>query len=735
MRARRAVLAGLLVAAACGHDAPSSPAPGRAPEPEPGGAALAARLAALAAAAEPERDPYLSDARAELFRAQAEAAPKGSHARLQARVQMAIELCQAGRPLQAADELTAIHERLVELGDAVPAGLRRTVRRQLALAWLRVAEDENCVARHTSDSCLVPISGAGVHGVTRGAENALALYAEALVEQPDDVEARWLYNLAAMTLGRWPEGVPEAWCIPASAFASQGEVPRFPDTAAARGLDLRGLSGGCAMEDFDGDGRLDLLVSSWGDLDPLALMIAQPDGSFVDRAAQAGLDGITGGLNLVHADYDNDGDADVLVLRGAWRGAAGRIPNSLLRNDGEGRFQDVTVAAGLYSEHPTQTAAWVDLDGDGWLDLYIGNESSGEQVDPCELFLSNGDGSFTECAADAGIAHVGYVKSVAAGDFDDDGRPDLYLSRSDGPNALYRNLGAVGDAGGPARGLRFIDVAREAGVRHPLQSFPSWFFDYDNDGHLDLFVCSYRALALGDVASDVLGETLDEREVPLSKLYRNRGDGSFEDVSGAAGLSRPFNAMGANWGDLDHDGFPDIYLGTGEPDLGALYPNRMLRNDGGRRFLDVTTAGGFGHLQKGHGIAWGDLDGDGDQDIHAVMGGAFRGDAFMNALFENPGNDNAWVTLRLVGTRSNRAAIGARLAVRIDEDGTQRDIHTLVGTGGSFGSSTLQTELGLGRAQRIVSVTVQWPGGATQVWTDLTPRRTWTLIEGETAAR
>jgi hypothetical protein len=196
-------------------------------------------------------------------------------------------------------------------------------------------------------------------------------------------------------------------------------------------------------------------------------------------------------------------------------------------------------------------------------------------------------------------------------------------------------------------------------------------------------------------------------EVP--RLYRNLGNGTFSDVTRQARLDRAILTMGANFGDLDNDGFLDIYLGTGGPDLRLLLPNRMFRNAGGKTFEDVTTSGGFGHLQKGHGIAFGDIDADGDQDIYAVMGGWYTADGFRNALFENPGHGNRWITLRLRGTRTNRLALGARIKLTLAEPSGPRVVHAVVGTGGSFGSSSIQQEIGLGRAERIESIEVTWP--------------------------
>ena len=138
-------------------------------------------------------------------------------------------------------------------------------------------------------------------------------------------------------------------------------------------------------------------------------------------------------------------------------------------------------------------------------------------------------------------------------------------------------------------------------------------------------------------------------------------------------------------------------------------PNRMFRNDAGTVFQDVSASGGFGHLQKGHGVAFGDLDNDGDQDIYAVIGGAYEGDVFGNALFENPGHGNNWVTLLLEGESSNRSAIGTRVRVDIEGPEGSRAIHRVVGTGGTFGSSSLQLEIGLQQADHIKGIHIFWP--------------------------
>jgi hypothetical protein len=190
--------------------------------------------------------------------------------------------------------------------------------------------------------------------------------------------------------------------------------------------------------------------------------------------------------------------------------------------------------------------------------------------------------------------------------------------------------------------------------------------------------------------------------------------------------------MGANFGDLDNDGFLDFYLGTGFPNYEALMPNLMFRNHGGKRFSDITTSGGFGHLQKGHGIAFADLDNDGDQDVFEQMGGATPGDAYGNALYENPGFSHHWVKLKLVGVASNRSAIGTRIRLGITEHGNERSVFRHVNSGGSFGANPLRQEIGLGTATSIDVLEIFWPKtGLTQTFRNLAVDQALEITEGE----
>lgn len=670
------------------------------------------RMAALLAKIDREVDPidaaYLSDRVVERLTAMIPKAA-GADEQVNLRVVFARQQMQAGRPDQALNTYAELERLMAQQKIGFGPEGRTEIRFRRAVAFLRMGEQENCVGRHMAESCLFPLSEAARHALPRGSRGAIALFEEQLRENPQDLASRWLLNIAYMTLGEHPAKVPPAFLIPSSAFESEYPMPRFPDVAGPLGLDVPDLAGGVITDDFDNDGFLDIVASSWALTGQLRLFRNRGDGTFEERTSEAGLVGITSGLNICQTDYNNDGHLDVWVPRGAWLGKSGRIPPSLLRNNGDGTFTDVTEEAGLMRAHPSQTCRWFDFDRDGDLDLFTGNETTNPaDPDRCELFRNNGNGTFTECAIAVGIRVAQFVKGVACADYDHDGYEDLYLSVRDGPNILLRNNGPVAAANGVANGWKFTEVAKVAGVREPFFSFPTWFFDYDNDGWDDLFCSGYGITDAGDIARDYLHLPAPR---PLPKMYRNNRNGTFTDVTEQVGMQRACQTMGSNYGDLDNDGWLDFYLATGDPDLATVIPNRMFRNDGGRRFQEVTTATGTGHLQKGHSVAFADLDNDGDQDVYTCMGGAFTGDTARNVLFHNPGTTNHWLRLQLVGTRSNRAAIGARIEVRLTTPRGPRSIFRTVSSGGSFGSNPLRQEIGLGDATGVESVEIHWPAG------------------------
>ena len=679
---------------------------------KPGTVKMAGLLERLAQNVNPMGNPFLSRERVAALRAAIASNPAMTNDPAML-FKLGQELLNAGENEQALEMFNAAEQLSRAAGEWRGNNVVNVPLNQ-ALCHLRMAEQRNCLSNHNADSCLAPIRGGGIHTWQEGSRQAIGVLTNLLAQYPENLAARWLLNISEMTVGEYPDKVQPRWLIPPSALDLEFDVKRFIDVAGPAGLAINELSGGSAAEDFDGDGLLDVMVTSIGLRDQMHFFHNNGDGTFSDRTREAGLMGLTGGLNIITGDYNNDGFVDVFVLRGAWMMEEGKFPNSLLKNNGDGTFEDVTEAAHVLSFHPTQTGVWFDFDGDGWLDLFIGNESmSRGRPHPCELYHNNRDGTFTNMAAAAGVAVRAFVKGVACADYDNDGRPDLYLSIKGGRNMLFHNDGPGKDG----NGWKFTDRSEIAGVQMPWESFPTWFFDYDNDGWEDLFVAGYKIKNVGDIAADYLGLP---SEGERAKLYHNRGDGTFADVTREAHLDHVLHAMGSNFGDLDNDGWLDFYLGTGDPDLLTIVPNRMLRNADGKFFQYVTTSGGFGNLQKGHGVSFADFDNDGDQDVFEKMGGAVSSDVYPSVLFLNPGHGNHWLKLQLVGVKANRCGIGARLKLTVKRPGGDRVIYHTVNSGGSFGCNPLRQEIGLGDATAIDSVEIRWPGsGAVQTVTGL----------------
>jgi hypothetical protein len=548
--------------------------------------------------------------------------------------------------------------------------------------------------RATGGSEIFPMRPAASPQKTNDAENAIDHLNKSLAYDASNEEVRWLLNLAYMMAGKYPDGVPKDVLIAPSVFASKEDLGRFPDVAPAAGVDVVGTAGGAIVDDFDNDGLLDIVTSQVDDCAPLHFFHNNGDGTFTNRADAAGLSNQTGGLNITHADYNNDGCPDILVLRGGWEFPRRR---SLLRNNCDGTFTDVTAESGLLEPiRSSQSAVWTDIDNDGNLDLFIGNENAAAQ-----LFLNLGDGKFLDISKEAGVDRIAFSKAVVSADYDNDGFPDLYVSNYNGPGFLYHNNGD----------RTFTEVSSRAGVQASPFAFGAWFFDYDNDGWPDLFVTSYYASVEESVRSYMglprKGDTL--------KLYRNKRDGTFQDVTAEVGLDRVFMPMGCNFGDIDNDGFLDIYMGMGNPSFASVLPNTLFHNQAGKHFADITTSSGTGAISKGHGVAFADFGNSGDEDIFTVMGGPSIGDRNTARLFENPGgHGNDWITLRLVGGKSNRSAIGARIAVTVANAGQRRTIYRTVGSGGSFGESPLQQHIGLGKAASIERIEIFWPASKTK---------------------
>jgi hypothetical protein len=627
-------------------------------------------------------------------------------------------------------EAVNIDEGLIKYLDT--ASLNR-LRPELALAYMRLGERTNCMLNHTGSSCIFPIKGSGIHQIKTGSTKAIAVYEAILKSHPNDLESKWLLNIAFMTLGGYPKNVPKKLLIPGLDADTAFKIKPFKDMAASLGLNVNGSGGGVIIDDFNNDGYLDIVTCGWLSDEPMHYFQNNKDGTFSDLTEQSGLKGITGGLNMQQMDYNNDGNMDIFVQRGAWRNQGfGNQPSSLLRNNGDGTFTDVTTKSGLLFFAPTQTAVWADFNNDGWLDVFVGTEDNGPfdkgGSHSCALYINNHDGTFTNVAARAHCEITGFVKGVTSADFNNDGWADIFVSAMDGKKYLLKNKGK------PGLIPDFEDVTAKSGIDSNKEgTFTTWFYDYNNDGWPDIMVADYQYTngLSSYAAAAALGKPVPDAGNIF--LYRNNHNGTFTNVTKEAGLDKVVFSMGANFGDIDNDGYPDMYFGTGNPDFKSLIPNKLFKNIDGKRFADVTTSSRIGNLQKGHGVAFADLRNTGIQDIFIKMGGAYSGDAYTSSLYVNPGqNNNNWISLKLEGVKANRAAIGSRIKLTFTENGIKRSVYKDVNSGGSFGSSPLQQEIGIGQAKMIDDIEIRWAGsGTVQHFSNVAPDQFLHITEGE----
>lgn len=618
-------------------------------------------------------------------------------------------LNHAGKPKEAYQVLQRVRS-LVEGEPRVAEERLFTIIYCQGVTALRLGENDNCILCRGESSCILPLSPAAVHTNPTGSRQAIEHFTEYLRQFPDDVEVRWLMNLAYMTLGEYPERVDPRQLIPLDRFRrSEFDIGRFRDIGQQVGVGRLNQAGGAIMEDFDNDGLFDIAITCFDPTQPMALYRNKGDGTFEDRTERAGLSNQPGGLYCVQVDYNNDGHMDIYVTRGAW--VPYPMRPSLLRNNGDGTFTDVTKEAGLLDPVNSIAVGWADYDNDGYLDLFVCCE---RQVN--RLYHNKRDGTFEEVSAHAGVRNTGKsCKGIAWIDFDNDGYPDLFLNHLAGTAQLYRNN----------RDGTFANVTVAMGIKGPEHGFSCWAWDFDNDGWLDIFATSYL-FTLEDVVKGLQGQAVSS---PTSKLYRNLQGKGFEDVSEKFGVAQVFATMGSNFGDFDNDGYLDIYLGTGSPDLDVLVPNRMFKNVAGQRFAEITASSGTGQLQKGHGVACGDWDRNGTVDLFLEMGGAINGDKYHNILFQNPGQGNNWLSVKLVGKKTNRAAVGARIKL-VTAGPEPLTIHRHVSSGSSFGANPMEQHIGLGKADRVARLEIHWPtSGTTQVFTDLTANQTVVITE------
>lgn len=544
-------------------------------------------------------------------------------------------------------------------------------------------------------------------------EAAVRAEVESMDANPGDERPRSVMFQAAQKMGGYPAFVPEAHRMEMKAGFAKTAM-RFEDIAARIGLDKTAGGRGTAVFDYDNDGRLDIAITSaYGGA---TLYHNNGDGTFTDVSISSGLDTATNAFGIVAGDYNNDGLTDLYITRAGFYMGEGQ----LFRNNGDGTFTDVTRQAGLADVWgPAFTASWVDYDGDGLLDLFVANNLGGlfERKTPNRLFHNNGDGTFTEATEQAGLKTLWPTIGGAWGDYDNDGRMDLFLSNGLGRSQLYRNNGDG----------TFTDVSAQAGVTAMGFGSPAFWWDYDNDGWMDIgqFIWSDHDDVVCTMRNGVAppgGQSMP--------VYHNNRDGTFTLVSRQLGLTECWGTMSGNFGDFNNDGHLDLALGNGSPKLDRLDPMVIFENDG-RKFRNTSFAAGLPLTGKSHGVNMADLFGDGRLSILVAAGGAYPGDLLTSSVYcptRLPGN---YLNVRLKGVKSNRSAIGARISI---EAGGRKQFREISG-GSGFGCLPFEQHFGLAAIAKVDAVEIRWPSGLRQRFEGLPVNRTWELTEGDTGWR
>lgn len=538
-------------------------------------------------------------------------------------------------------------------------------------------------------------------------------------------------------------------CLLSSAMA---ESPlQFRDVTAHAGITFKHTDGsggnyyiveyvasGLATFDYDGDGLIDIYFLNGAPLRGTRTDSPTPGNrlyrnlggwKFRDVTVQAGVGGTGFALGVAVGDYDNDGRPDLYVNNFG--------PNVLYRNDGDGTFSDMTAEAGVGRENRVGAGTnFLDIDGDGWLDLFVSNyirfryeghvlrTMKGVPTYPSpldyppetnNLFRNNGDGTFADVSESSGIAsQPGTGMGTICADYDLDGATDIFVANDVMGSFLFKNDGKG----------HFEDVGVLSGIAYDAGGIPHGNMgvdcgDYDRDGQPDFFVTSYH------------------REMPA--LYRNLGGGLFDDVtrSARAGQSSyPHVKWGCGLVDFDNDGYKDIFIGCGHLadkaeliDDTTAYQVRpiLLRNTGDGKFADISAACGEGMQVKmvARGVAFDDLDNDGDIDV--VVLNSRRGPTLLQNMVNDSGSTNHWLQLELRGTRTNRGGVGALVKVVAGELTLIDEVHSGRSYQSHFGS---RLHFGLGDRDRVDRVEVRWIGGGAEIFDRVAANRCLTLTEG-----
>lgn len=540
-------------------------------------------------------------------------------------------------------------------------------------------------------------------------------------DDPSEVRYKWMLRAQTIMAGLPESSIPPDCRLHIHPSASS--PVHFVDVTAKVGVRNFALGRGVAWGDFNRDGRDDLLVCA--ERAPFRLFRNLDNGHFMDVAKRMYvIDPV--GLGCYAAnfiDYDNDGFEDIFLTSNGW-GGTNRL--FLFHNEKGRRFTDITKQAGLKGPINAFGASWADYNSDGNVDLAVAPGIAKPNSSRLRLFRNDGDGTFSDVSLHAGLTKTAHWISVCWGDYNADGLPDLFGVSFDKGCTLYQNRGHG----------RFEDVSKQAKTRCPIASYTCEFSDYNNDGHPDIFVSTYpwKGVNWGDLKSMVEHQISGAPASPNLQqlLFRNNGDGTFTPVNGEAGIAGLYGAMSSQVADIDNDGYPDILLGTGNPQLDWTEPMVLFHSDGRGHFKDIASSAGLDNFGMLHGIAFSDFDHTGNVGFYGSFGGFYWGSRDEGHLYENLGSGKHALEIHLVGIRSNRDAIGARVLADVGK----HILYKYVDGGTGFGSmNSHEVHIGLGSSDFVNRLSIVWPSGTTQTFNRVHGDQCVQIVEGSSNLR